>query len=318
MNELRIDPLTGLQVLMAADRERRPQDFQPELAATAQASAGTCPFCVGNETETPTPLGEICDLHGNWLVRVVPNKYPALTGELGAQEVFVESPEHLVDATLIDAEQWSLILRLQLERFRARLSEENIESVALFKNSGPTAGATLAHVHSQLMAFSFVPLGFAREAAGARGLRKQHGNCYFCETIAAEAASQDRFVGATENFIIICPYAARRPYEVWLLPRTHSARFEQLPAVQIDELAGALLGMQKAVRKVLPTADYNLMLHTSPTTAPTDDPDEQAYHWHWRLLPRTARFAGVELGSGVLVNTVLPEVAAEQLRDAFE
>ncbi|MEQ8211974.1 MAG: DUF4931 domain-containing protein [Lacipirellulaceae bacterium] len=316
MNQLRIDPLTGQQVLIAADRSLRPQDFVVDDSLTERSSPASkrgCPFCAGHEQETPPTVAESCDEQGNWQVRVVPNKYPAVTGELGMHEVIIESPEHVTDPADLDVQQWTRILTVQRDRLRYWLADKRYQSVALFKNAGPAAGASLAHVHSQLTAFQFLPQGFAHELRRADAYRRERGDCYFSAAVTEAQSSGDRLVLADKNFTLLCPYPARLPYETWILPNEHQPRFEQVRDQVIAGLAEVLLTLLKALGSFLPDAAYNLMLHTAPAV---DDFDE-SYRWHWKLLPRTSRLAGLELGSGVMINSVAPELAAERLRSTI-
>lgn len=326
MNELRVDPLTGQQVLIAADRSLRPQDFVSEgdsvegslarqfsRSSCSRASLSDCPFCAGNEQETPPTVHEACDADGNWQVRVVTNKYPAVTGELGAHEVIIESPEHVTDPAELDVEQWKQILKVQRDRLRYWLAAGRSQAVAIFKNHGPAAGASLAHVHSQLAAFRFSPQWFTHEWRSAEAYRKEHGDCYYCEIVAAAQSTRERLVVSNDELTVLCPYAARLPYESWILPTKHGPRFERTSDAQIATLAAVLLALLKALREYLPQCSYNLILHTAPAAQQHDD----SYHWHWKLLPRTSRLAGLELGSGVMINSLAPELAAERLREAF-
>lgn len=313
MTELRIDPLTGQQVLIAADRSLRPQEYVTHGQFQEDRSK-PCPFCRANEQLTPSTLAEICDAQGEWQVRVVPNKFPAVVGELGTHEVIIESPEHVSEAAELDLKQWVSILRMQRDRLKQRLASRSIEAVAIYKNSGPAAGASMAHVHSQLTATSFIPQAFAREYEGALSYWTNNQVCYFCREVEVSEASHERLIHASEHFSTLCPIAPRQSYESWIVPKSHNARFELVTNGNLEELAAGILLLLKALQRLVPQVAYNLMLHTSPAITSYDS----AYHWHWRLLPRLSRFAGIELGSGVMINSVAPEVAAERLRDSLQ
>lgn len=312
MNELRIDPLSGQQVLIAANRNMRPQEYVSHGQFQEDRSK-PCPFCRANEKFTPSTLAEISNAQGEWQVRVVPNKFPAVVGELGNHEVIIESPEHVSEAAELDLKQWVFILRMQRDRLEHWLASRSIEAVAIYKNSGPAAGASMAHVHSQLAATSFVPQTFAREYEGAFSYLEKNQVCFFCQEVGGSKVSRERIVHSSEHFSILCPIAPRQSYESWIVPQKHNARFESVSEENLEALAADVHSLLKALRRLVPNVAYNLMLHTGPANTSYDS----AYHWHWRLLPRLTRFAGIELGSGVMINSVAPEVAAERLREAF-
>lgn len=364
MPELRIDPIMGRKVLVAEDRAGRPNDFLPTGAGPTGVSdevrlsqaRAKCPFCAGHEHETPHSLLEIRDENGDWQVRVVPNKFPAMTcrnGEqpdellriespslgksvftletqpaFGAHEVIIESPRHLRNVVELTATELALVLRVYRDRMHVWSLDGRMQHATLFKNSGNAAGASLEHVHSQLMALPFVPEVIQQELAGAERAMERHEGCIYCGIIDEELASRERLVFDQWGYVAFCANAGRQPYETWLLPKVHASRFELLTEQQIDNLAHAMHALLSRLEAAVPGVSYNMVLHSSPFERPGTSEGQgrlagggsdrwgECYHWHWELIPRLSLLAGVELGAGVFINSLSPERAAGFLRNA--
>jgi UDPglucose--hexose-1-phosphate uridylyltransferase len=181
--------------------------------------------------------------------------------------------------------------------------------VTPFKNVGAEAGASLAHLHSQLIALPFVPDAVREELAGAEKYFQSTGRCVFCEG----KENLDRVVVADDRFTAVCPFAPRFGYETWIIPGTHASGFESLTDSDALALARTLKKTLFAIDTVLAEPAYNLYVHTAPMRSPA----LPYYHWHVEIIPRTARAAGFEWGSGVFINAVPPERAALELREAL-
>ena len=329
MSELRKDPITGRWVIVAPDRVKRPTDFHLERPTVA--GRDTCPFCEGREHMTPPEVlayragGGVANGPG-WDVRVVPNKFPAMAveGELnvkagglfermdavGSHEVLIESPRHDDTLATMSVEQIERVLRAFRDRAVALARDPRFQSVVLFKNHGATAGATLEHPHAQLIALPIVP-GFVREELdGARRYFDAVKRCVFCDLIQHESDALERVIEATADFLVVSPYASRFPFETWLLPKGHSARFVDYPDRRFEHLARALKTAAARIDRALGGPDYNLVLHSSPLL----EDAASSYHWHIEIVPRLARVAGFEWGTGFYVNHTSPEDAARALR----
>lgn len=334
MPELRIDPVCGRRVYIAEDRAGRPNDFAivPSTPAPPPVSrAAGCPFCTGHESATPHESAAMLDANGQWRVRVVPNKYPAVSlpaacglapepepttpqDALGAHEVIIESPQHLVELSDLGVDQLAIVLATFRERLRHCAADRRLRHAVVFKNSGYAAGASLEHVHSQLVALPYVPEAMQAELNGAASVHAADGTCVFCQIVAFERNTGPRLVLDADGYVAMCAYAARQPFETWILPTRHAARFDELADADLAPQAAILQELVRRLadqcrRRGFPLA-YNLILHT----APFDDAHAASYHWHWELVPRTAQMAGLEWGTGVFVNPVSPERAARELR----
>lgn len=337
MSELRQDPVTGRWVIIATERGQRGTDFHFEPVHSAPDPA--CPFCEGHEHMTERellavrPPGSAADAPG-WSVRVVPNQFPVVQADAadpagggvnpsvdgvlirmpgaGAHEVIIESPRHEATlATLTDAAVEE-VLWVARERVRDLTRDRRVRSVIVFKNHGGAAGASLAHSHSQIVALPIVPRELRDEVDGAAAYHQRHGRCVFCDLLRQELAGGRRVIAETAGVVAIAPYAARFPFETWLVPVRHQSSFEDAPRLEIASLAPVLGDILRRMNSVFRDPPYNLLIHTAPAGEAVAD----SYHWHVEVIPRLTRVSGFEWGSGIFMNPTAPEDAAQQLRDA--
>lgn len=340
-NELRKDYLLNRWVVIATERGRRPTDFKPKPPA---ASNAVCPLCVGNEHMTPPAVllylkdnGGIKKSHDppegirpqNWLLRVIPNLFPAFTppkqpqdaehiakndclwDAIGHHEVIIESPIHNdgpADASLAQIE---LVINAYLDRFHALAAEPFVRYISIFRNFGIEAGASLSHPHSQLIATPMVPTTLQGEYEASRAYHKEHGSCVFCDIIKRERNSP-RWIAETEDFVVFAPYASIGPMEFWILPKKHAANIAKLSPAEVTAFAKILKASFKALKDVVSDPPYNYGIHLS-----LDFQDKDSYHWHLEVYPKLATWAGFEKSTGVYINTVTPEAAAESLKKAI-
>jgi UDPglucose--hexose-1-phosphate uridylyltransferase len=330
--ELRKDAVTGRWVIISTDRRKRPSDFRLERSSVIGAEY--CPFCAGREEMTPREVLAFRQNGGapnspGWDLRVVPNKYPALQVEgnldregeglfdrmngIGAHEVVIETPDHRkVFAAMTEAE-----IERVLWAFRERIvdlkRDIRFRYILVFKNHGAAAGATLEHTHSQLIALPIVPDFVREEIDGAKRHYKQKERCVFCDIVRQEIAAGRRVIHENADIVALAPYAPRFPFETWLLPKSHGARFEEAPRQVYESLARMLRSVLARMNETLESPPYNLIIHNSPFSEPHAD---DYYHWHVELMPKLTRTAGFEWGTGFYINPTSPEEAAEVLRKA--
>jgi UDPglucose--hexose-1-phosphate uridylyltransferase len=332
MPELRKDPVAGRWVILSPERARRPYEF---VSVTAARGPQGCPFCPGNEAETPPEIFALRPGGGradgpDWTLRVVPNRFPALAreGELerrteglydrmngvGAHEVIVESPDHERGLAELEAAQVAAVLAVCRRRMAELHADPRVRYVLIFKNHGAPAGASLEHPHAQLIATPILPLQVQEELDGALRYFELKERCVFCAIAAQELGppAGPRLVLARDGCVVLEPYAPRFPYETWILPAAHASAFERGDAAQDAALAAVLGETLRRLERVLPGLAYNLVLHTAPCRSP----ELEHFHWHVEILPRRAEFAGFEWGSGFYINPVPPETAAAALRAA--
>ena len=329
MPELRKDPVIGRWVIISAERGKRPSGFEQVVESRRTDYS---PFSAGNETMTPPeifairPDSSLPNSNG-WTLRVVPNKYPALEAAseppyqsddfyeampgVGAHEVIVETPDEHSRLTDLSIEAISGILRVYQQRIIELRKDKRLKYVMIWKNHGHKAGASLSHAHSQLLATPMIPLQVRQELHGALSYYRSHNRCIFCEIIHRELREDVRVVYTSEHFVALQPYAARFPFETWILPRAHRSHFEHCSQNEIDHLAVGIKTMLNKLDSVLENPPYNFFLHTAPVQEGAMD----HYHWHIELMPKLTNIAGFELGSGCHINPTSPEDAARYLRE---
>jgi UDPglucose--hexose-1-phosphate uridylyltransferase len=332
VTEIRVDPLTGLKTIIAADRAQRAGQVwaQPIAAVSEPIDPETDPFAAGHEDRTPPEID--ADRGGpdqvsapdtpGWHVRVVPNLYPALapdapepepshapdlftaTAARGAHEVVINAPDPVTSLAQLTAEQVARAMEMWRTRIRAHAGAAYVH---LLVNERGAGGASLPHTHAQLYALDFVPAQVARERERftAHATRTMGGNL-LQDLVAEEVRMRERLVAVDDEAVLLSPFAARLPYQLLLAPRRPRAHFEDDGALGAHLLHDGLTRLHR-VLGVLPP--LNLWVRTAPRGAD---------HFCWRIdiVPRLTHLAGLELGTGVHLNIVAPERAAAQLRDA--
>lgn len=341
MSELRHDPLSKRWVIIASERSRRPEDFI--VPDDGVHEGGFCPFCPGSEDKTPAEIAAVRPPGGSangpgWSVRVIPNKYPALSIEgglerhgvglydrmrgVGAHEVVVESPHHALHMGDMEPAHLVDVLATCQDRVRDLGRDPRFKYVLLFKNHGPAAGATLAHPHLQIIATPVTPRAISVELDSAREHFHLKERCIFCDMVEQEIQARERVVGLDEHYAVLAPYASRFPFELTVIPRAHSHAFTDEPRAKIVSLARTLKETLARLKSVLRDPPYNFVLHAAPNTETLVrrrhywDTLPFDFHWHIEILPRLTRVAGFEWGSGFYINPTAPEEAAAFLRDA--
>ncbi|MBD3220101.1 hypothetical protein GF314_02575 [bacterium] len=312
VSELQRDELHRTWVVMAPERAGRPRDV---VVTVSERADHVCPFCPGHEHRTLNEIaasGRGPGARGvdGWRVRVVPNLYPAVTPPLGTHEVVVLSPDHHRGLADLSGDEVADALHVVRERLRALAAQEPPLRPLFFLNSGAAAGASLRHPHGQILATADEPPVMATELAAMTDWRRRHGGCLLCHE-ADRARPEGRLVGQGRRCQVQAPVASRYAWELRFQPEAHAARFEEASEEIVRDLAGLVAGACRALREVAGDPAYNLALHSAPEGEP-------GFHWHLELTPRLAPMAGFEIGSGVHINSVLPQVAAASLREAMD
>ena len=326
MPQLRKDPLRDRWVIIATDRANRPNQFE---AQSDLSRGGPCPFCAGNEDMTPPEILAYRP-HGSekssWTLRVVPNKFPALSAEadlkprvdgvydfmngFGAHEVIIETRRHESDVGALSTAELEDAVAVYQERILALKEERRFRHVLIFKNQGAAAGATIEHAHSQLIALPLVPQQIVEELSAALTHYQRKRQCLYCDMVSQELKQGSRVVIEGDLFLVICPFASRVPFETWILPKRHSAYFEYAPKPECAELARLFKEILFRLNRALGNPSFNSIIHSMPF----DAPGHEHYHWHIEILPKLTQVAGFEWGSGFYINPVTPEAAALSLR----
>lgn len=330
---LRRSPFSPAWSLVAERRSERPMDTEPK--GQAPAGGPVCPFCQGNEHETEREVFAVRP-HGDpdgpgWTIRVVPNRFPALTpggagfeagGDLyaaraarGFHEVVIDSPDHECTLATLPVEQIELLLRVYQMRLRVLSARRGVRTIALFRNEGRLAGASQVHPHSQILALPLVPALLASEVAGARAHVRRHGQCRSCAMLAREKADGRRLVLEASRFMVVTSFAPRFPGEAWILPARHGHDFADAGDGEVTELAQVIKRLGAAYERAFGAMPMNLVLQTAPVRA--NAAAARAFHWRFEILPRLSVPSGFELGFGVFIVSHSPESAAARLRDAL-
>ena len=324
MSELRVDPLTGLRSIIAAERADRPGGGFA-VAAAEPIDPAADPFVEGHESRTPPeihalrPDGGAPDTPG-WQVRVIPNLYPAVTPDAeapgrshnedlfhaqaasGHHEVIVNSPRPVSSLADLEAGEVAAAMEVWRERMRAHRDSSYVHVLV---NERAEAGASLPHTQAQLYALDFVPAAIARERErfGSYATRTMGGNL-LADLLQEEVRLRERLVAIDDDAVLMTPYGSRLPFQMMLVPRVVRPRFED------DGPTGAAL-LHDALRRLRATLGasppLNLWIRTAPRGA-------TSFCWRIDILPRLAQLAGLELGTGVNLNVLSPERAAAELR----
>jgi UDPglucose--hexose-1-phosphate uridylyltransferase len=337
MPELRKDIITERWVIIATERAKRPHEFsQPRN----EPDALVCPFCPGNEGQTPPELWAARANGGpnqpGWKVRVIPNKFPALRIEgemnreadgiydrmngIGAHEVIIDTPEHSQALEEQPVADIALALTACQERMIDLQRDDRFRYILAFKNVGHEAGASLSHSHYQLIATPVTPHRLKAKLIGARDYYERRERSVFHDIQRHEQSEGRRVVFENGGFLVFCPYASRFPFEICVLPKRQAADFPGIKPEERLQLAEALKITLGKLSRGLQRPQYNLIFQTAPLRTGHRrsgywDTIDQDFRWHIEILPRLTRTAGFEWGTGFHINPMPPEDSAAYLRE---
>jgi UDPglucose--hexose-1-phosphate uridylyltransferase len=332
--EFRRDPLHNTWVVFAPERQRRPQDFLPPVLQAAILD----PFAEGNERLTPPEVFSIRKEktkpnEPGWRVRVVPNRYPAMRVEgqleakpvglydhvtgIGAHEVIIETPNAALALEDLSISAITEVFASYRERIIDLDKDQRFQHIYVFKNVGPSAGASLAHAHSQLVALPIVPPFVEGKLLRAREHFQAKQRSLFTDILHTERADGSRLVAENDSFVLFCPFASRFPFELAIFPKHHHPDYTSCTITDLEDLAEIFRFAIQRLNIVLEKPGYNFLLHMAPLKRPLNDRFASArfdYSWHLEIVPRFNSLAGFEIGLGSYINTVYPEEAARFLR----
>jgi len=337
-NELRKDYLLDRWVVIATARARRPTDFAQKTRE--QSKQSVCPMCPGNEHMTPPAMmvylksGKTIKKakdkdsfrHKDWLIRCIPNLYPAFTPPekgmtekqikkgnnlalaVGHHEVIVESPKHDEHPADTRLPQLELVINAYLDRLRALSAKPYVKYVSIFRNHGIEAGASLSHAHSQIIATPFIPSIVEEEMKVAKRFWTQHKKCAFCDIIEKEK-NGGRLILENSGFVAFSPWASINPMEFWIMPKRHQTTLLNMSQNEVKIFAKTLKTCLSGLEKLVNDPPYNYGFHLV-----MNKEARNYFHWHLEVYPKLATWAGFEKSTGIYINTVTPETAAESLR----
>jgi len=310
--ELRKDYILDRWVIISEGRGSRPKEFREDVAI---AEGKKCFFCPGSEETTPPEIGRV-EKDGGWILRWFPNKFPAVdkkgdaaiknddtwftySDAYGAHEIIVETPDHSKQLTDLGEKYLEELFRVYSKRIFWISKDDVVKYVCVFKNHGKKGGTSIVHSHSQVVGYNNVPVLVQQEVEAS----KKDGKCAYCEIIEKERTS-NRLCFENDSFVAFAPYASRFNYEVWVFPKQHLKTIIDFSDKQFSELAQIMKKILTKIRQL--GVDYNFFLHYAP--------DGEDLHFHIEVTPRIATWAGFELSSDTIINSVAPEVAAEFYR----
>ena len=330
ISELRRDLVTGEWVLVAKGRAKRPHSKNKEQVEV-DGNKESCPFEDPQASGNAPPVLEY-KKGKEWSLQIIPNKYPALShldscgdimqkGEYqvregrGYHEVVI-TRDHDKHIALLSNKEVSEMVRAYHKRYKTLKEDKCIRYVSIFNNHGKSAGASLAHPHSQILATPVLPASIQRSLRGSNLYYRRNRKCVHCVMMGWEKKEKERIIFENNDFIVFCPFVSRVAFEVRIFPKKHEAYFEKTLQREIESLAEALRVSLRALYDELEDPDYNFFLHT----APVDERSYPHYHWHIEIRPKLlgALPAGFELGTGIATTPIEPKKAAKYLREEIK
>lgn len=342
MPELRRDPVVGYWTIISEERGWRPMMDHRPPKITAERD---CPFCEGKERLTTPevyalrPAGTAPNGPG-WEVRAVLSQMPMLADKtddghshgvgiydmragVGRHEVIVETPHHRHDLDEFPLEHVEKVVRTYAQRIAELEKDPRFDYPLLFKNHGLISGTAvdvIRHSRSQLIGLPIIPKRAKEELQMTKNYFERRERCVFCDILSQETAGRTRTVTENGSFFAYCPFASRAPFEMWILPKKHSADFAKTEGGAFTDLAWVLRQCLVRLRNVLEDPPYNIILHTVPFRHRKKTvywkTIEEDYHWYLQITPHLTMSAGFEWGTGIHINPTPPEEAAQLLRDA--
>jgi UDPglucose--hexose-1-phosphate uridylyltransferase len=337
MHELRKDILLGRWVAVLSE-SRAPSDY--DLTSNNKKPDKNCIFCSGRENETPSEVasirkpGTLPNTPG-WWARAFPSFNPVFQVEgdlgrkgvgiydkmnsVGANEILVESPDHNKKPEDMGIEQMTRVITLYRDRLIDLEKDSRLRYILIYKNSGKDAGEIFSHPVSYLMATPVIPKKVKDELDSAKEYYNYKERCIFCDIISEELRIGERIVLETKYFIAFCPYAAKFPFESWIIPKRHNCAFHEIEQNEIEDMGFILMSILKKLRLIFKDPPFNYFLHTAPNMIPRKNHWHtlgEDFHWHLEIIPRLRRMSGFEWGSGFYILQTSPENAAKHLREA--
>lgn len=297
-NQLRKHYFLDRYVIIAPERDLRPDSFSHHNLPHKVADA-SCAFCNNKEAALYRRPAQ-----GPWQVKVVTNKFPALTLDnaeaFGVHEVIIETPDHNREFSELTSLEQLNVFAAYRHRLNALSAIDGVRYVQIWKNDGPLAGSSISHAHSQVLALPLIPPHVETESLALDHYRSTHDRCAICDVIAWEDDKNLRIIYNDKHFVGITPYAASAPFGVWLIPRRHEGQFSNLTPSELQSLAAAT-GMV-AAKLDAAALSFNWFLVNSLA--------HEDHHFVLKIEPRGNVWAGVEMGTGIVINPVSPEYAA--------
>lgn len=325
--------MTNRWVIFSPARAKRPSDFKSKSPSNPNPNPNQkCPFCIGHEHECAPEIFRLPPDNPDWKIRVIQNLYPALARlnpdsdpvpfdrnsdansvvleGAGFHDVVIESPLHSIHLSDLSPPEIGDVLLAYRTRIRQIASYDSIKYVQVFKNHGVSAGASMSHSHSQMLALPIVPPVVSARLDGMKEYFEKTQKCSVCEV-----QGEDRLIDSSTHFISVAPFAATFPFEIWIIPRDHSPHFHEIDDEKAVDLGGLLKLMLRKLSLQLDDPPFNFMIQTSPLEVNASDLSYS--HWFLQIVPQLTGVGGFEIGTGCYINPVFPEEAAKVLREVI-
>ncbi len=296
--------LTGEYVFYATERANRPHSFKI-IDDTPSVPRQYCPFCPENEHMTPK---RVFGTEDN-TIRIVPNKYPFITVDdesFGVHDVLIDTADHEEKMYQFTDEHMHRLMQVIKMRTLELEADPRIKYVQVFKNQGRDAGASQSHSHWQIAALSVVPLKMEHLLDVLGNYYKDNGKCYFCHMDFGT-----RIIEENEHFFSYMPADAKFAYEMDILPKRHISSITEFTDEELKSFGVLLRNSVKRLDGVYGGVSYNVCFYS----APKDTKNKECFHFYAQIFPRIGHMAGFEFSTGCYINSVLPEVGAEKLRE---
>jgi UDPglucose--hexose-1-phosphate uridylyltransferase len=327
--EIRYNLITRDWVIVSPSRGKRPDEFKDVTVSGngVPEHKPDCPFCPGNEDKTPPEVFRIANGNRGWQIRVIPNKFAALSREgdlyrrmkgikrsvtgVGIHEVIIEHPLHNATTALLGSDAIRKILLAYKNRYLEIYKDPRIQLVIIFKNHGEGAGTSLEHPHSQIIGTPVMPPNIRHRMEEAMRYYDDTGECVYCKVMASELVDLERVVVNGVHFLSFISYAALSPFHTWIFPKRHASSFGEIRTEELEDLAEVLRITLAKLYYRLNNPDFNYIIRSIPD----EGRGTEYFHWYITIVPRLGKMAGFELGSGMFINPSPPENDARLLRE---
>ncbi len=335
IHELRKDPLLGRWIAVMNE----PKSPSGYLSFPHEEGGKSCVLCAGREGETPGEIMVVTRINPaepskRWWTRVIPNFSPLFQVEgdlgrrgegmydkmnsIGANEIIIESPEHLVRPEDMGVDQMVRVIMTYRDRVADLEKDPRLRYTLIYKNSGTEAGAVYSHPVSYLVSTPIIPKRVKEELDGAKQYYNYKERCIFCDIVQEELRLGSRVILETRNFVAFCPYASKFPFESWIVPKRHNCAFQDIRAEEMQDMALILSSVLRKLRAVFDGLAFNYFIHSAPNRIPRKNHWHtlgEDFHWHLEIMPRLLRTSGFEWGSGFYILPTSPEHASQYLRE---
>lgn len=330
MSEFRYSALNGSYVLVADNRSMRPDVFSEKRNKITD-----CPFDEGNESMTPEEVYAVRE-HGKkngagWKIRVLPNLYAPVSkfvpkscnseyffkirNGYGYAEIIIETPIHNQTMDSYSINQFELYFQAIINRIVEISKDKRIKLIQIFKNNGPDSGASQTHQHSQIIAIPFIPKEIINRFKRLKRYYEKNGSSYFYDLVEHEVASDKRVVLKNADFVAICPYDSKTPFEIMIVPTGNMTSMVFMNNREIVSLAEIFKKLMVALYKRFDDFSFNIIFDEPPTQYGNID---NTFRFHITILPKITTPGGFEQATAIFINPYSPEKAATELKNSLK